>query len=159
MSEVLNRIIQMTEVAEPSDNDYVHLQSPTLGDRRIKANRLGGGSSEIDWYLDNKKVASTGGSYITTNLDKSLVDNNWYIVSFSDEDETPPASVNKRTVIFFYEGGTATIDVAPRSGGTSYTLTLTQSTASLSNYPGDYRDIYCKISRLDSNDRTYGDYN
>ena len=159
MSEVLNRIIQMTEVAEPSDNDYVHLQSPTLGDRRIKANRLGGGSSEIDWYLDNKKVASTGGSYIITNLDKNLVDDNWYIVSFEDEDETLATSINKVTVIFFYEGGTATLTMPPRSGGDPYTLILTQSTASLSYYPGDYRDIYCKISRLDSNDRTYGNYN
>lgn len=159
MSEVLNRIIQMTEVAEPSDNDYVHLQSPTLGDRRIKANRLGGGSSEIDWYLDNKKVAETGGSYITTNLDKNLVDDNWYILSFEDEDETLATSINKVTVIFFYEGGTATLSIPPRSGGATYTLILTQSTASLSNYPGDYRDIYCKISRLDSNDRTYGNYN
>lgn len=159
MSEVLNRIIQMTEVAEPSDNDYVHLQSPTLGDRRIKANRLGGGSSEIDWYLDNKKVASTGGSYITTNLDKNLVDDNWYILSFEDEDETLATSINKVTVIFFYEGGTATLTIPPRSGGATYTLILTQSAASLSNYPGDYRDIYCKISRLDSNDRTYGNYN
>ena len=159
MSEVLNRIIQMTEVAEPSDNDYVHLQSPTLGDRRIKANRLGGGSSEIDWYLDNKKVASTGGSYITTNLDKNLVDDNWYILSFEDEDETLATSINKVTVIFFYEGGTATLSIPPRSGGATYTLILTQSAASLSNYPGDYRDIYCKISRLDSNDRTYGNYN
>lgn len=159
MSEVLNRIIQMTEVAEPSDNDYVHLQSPTLGDRRIKANRLGGGSSEIDWYLDNKKVASTGGSYITTNLDKNLVDDNWYILSFEDEDETLATSINKVTVIFFYEGGTATLSIPPRSGGATYTLILTQSTASLSNYPGDYRDIYCKISSLDSNDRTYGNYN
>ena len=159
MSEVLNRIIQMTEVAEPSDNDYVHLQSPTLGDRRIKANRLGGGSSEIDWYLDNKKVAETGGSYITTNLDKNLVDDNWYILSFEDEDETLATSINKVAVIFFYEGGTATLSIPPRSGGATYTLILTQSTASLSNYPGDYRDIYCKISRLDSNDRTYGNYN
>ena len=159
MSEVLNRIIQMTEVAEPSDNDYVHLQSPTLGDRRIKANRLGGGSSEIDWYLDNKKVSSTGGSYITTNLDKNLVDDNWYILSFEDEDETLATSINKVTVIFFYEGGTATLSIPPRSGGATYTLVLTQSTVSLSNYPGDYRDIYCKISRLDSNDRTYGNYN
>lgn len=47
---LMDRIIQMTEVDQPSDNDYVHLQSPTLGDRRIKANNLGngGGGESID---------------------------------------------------------------------------------------------------------------
>lgn len=55
----MDRIIEMTEVEQPSDNDYVHLQSPTLGDRRIKANNLGngGGGESIDGiYYDGTDV-------------------------------------------------------------------------------------------------------
>lgn len=79
----MDRIIEMTEVDQISGNDYVHLQSPTLGDRRIKASNLGGGGGggnsgitmsefyfkEFNEYTNNNRIVS---------LEPSKFNTEWY---------------------------------------------------------------------------------
>ena len=113
-----------------------------------------GGGASIDWKLNNKKVASTGGSYITTNLDDELDENSWYIFSFSDTSGAGTSSdYDKITFMHYYSSGNEQFTFNGHSDIAQ--ITLTPTTVSLSSYGGNYRDIYCKISKLDTTDRIY----
>ena len=72
----MDRIIEMTEVEQPSDNDYVHLQSPTLGDRRIKATNLGGGgggeSVTYGLYFDGYQYSKIRATAFDANKDLEI---------------------------------------------------------------------------------------
>jgi hypothetical protein len=85
MSEVLNRIIQMTEATELSANDYVHIQSQTLGDRKIQAGLLAVGT----FILDDTEMDTTGDGTATYTFANTL-DDGYYILSFKNITDDRP---------------------------------------------------------------------
>ena len=105
------------------------------GYSQVVVNVSGGGG--VTFYLNNGQVASDGGSYITTNLDSTLPSNRLLLLSVHD-------GSNIVNHIFTYTGGTMvfTADI--------YEFTLTSTTIGITYYPGDYRNIYAKLSELDS---------
>lgn len=64
------RIIDRSEASGVSDNDYVLLCSPTLGERKIKANKLGGGGGGT--YTETKAVVFNN-STTTVNVGEDFL--------------------------------------------------------------------------------------
>lgn len=114
-----------------------------------------GGSESIEYYLYDKEIADGSTSYITVNLDETIPFNTPVVICIYDPDEniTRVATcllsynplVGPETVIFkVYVNDTST---------NCYELILTSSTIKLSAYTfGNWRKIYCRISRLIPND-------
>lgn len=148
MSEVLNRIINMTEATELSANDYVHIQSPTLGDRKIKANRIGGGGS-FTKYLDNKLVGDTSETYFTVNLDEELEAGKWYVLALQDAYAESQYSTLVNHGVFYFDG-TSVSNFYIYAGSISYRFQITATTIYLDDYVGSYRNIYATITEASS---------
>lgn len=103
------------------------------------ATAIGSISSSADIVLDNGQIATNAGTYISAPLTDTLTANTWLLVSIHD-------GSNKYNEIVKYTGGSNTFSLV---GGTM-ALTVTATTAGLSDYSGDYRNIYAIISVLDS---------
>lgn len=98
---------------------------------------LGVDGEIIDYYLQEGLIGSSGGSYITCNLDKNLVEDE-YIAVITDADET-------QYVKTFEYDGTNNVTIQWIDSGKSFTLVITSTTAGLTNYSGAWRNIYCDI--------------
>ena len=94
----------------------------------------------INFNLNNKKIASTGGVYITTPFDIDIVANEDYIISINDVDNS-----TIYTSTFKYNGSNQNL-VFSGFGTVSFNAT----TIGLSEYSGDYRNIYAKVSPIDT---------
>lgn len=93
-----------------------------------------GSSSGGIKYLDNGKVAQGDpGQYITTNLDIELDEDIWYQVNVRDNGTEYIKS-------FLWQGSTVDIDM-----GGNITITITGTTAGVTSYTGDWRDMYADI--------------
>ena len=97
--------------------------------------KIGVSSSIEDAYLANGKIATSAGYYITCPLDKTLI-NGTYTIRVRDGASTYNFEVT-------YSGSTITKSWS--AGSNNYTLTITSTTAGMSYYSGDYRNIYCDI--------------
>lgn len=98
---------------------------------------LGVDGEIIDYYLQEGLIGTSGGSYITCNLDKNLVEDE-YIAVITDADET-------QYVKTFEYDGTNNVTIQWTDSGKSFTLVITSTTAGLTSYSGSWRDIYCDI--------------
>lgn len=93
-----------------------------------------GSSSGGIKYLDNGKVAQGDpGQYITTNLDIELDEDIWYQVNVRDNGTEYIKS-------FLWQGSTVAIDM-----GGYIIITITATTAGVTNYQGNWRDMYADI--------------
>ena len=98
---------------------------------------LGVDGEIIDYYLQEGLIGTSGGSYITCNLDKNLIEDE-YIAVITDADET-------QYVKTFEYDGTNNVTIQWTDSGKSFTLVITSTTAGLTSYSGSWRDIYCDI--------------
>lgn len=97
--------------------------------------------------LNNGLIADDVGTYITTPLTNNLVQGKYYIASINDN-----GTIYNQ--IFKFTGSTQLIYI--EDAGYSWQLTVTESTISLSSYPGAYRPIYCILSLININaDQVY----
>lgn len=146
----LDRIIEMTEVDQISGNDYIHLQSPTLGDRKFLASRLGNAPSEgPDFYFQNEKiVASTDTSsfrIISFNDGKTLQDGDSVVIIVRDSVFNPTVlnvwgGIMRSSNIIIFEGNL--------SSGYAFRCVLNNTSLQVTAL-GDYRrDIYCNLVKL-----------
>lgn len=113
--------------------------TPTTKSPADIATAIGSISGGADIVLDNGQIATNAGSYISAPLTDTLTANSWLLVSIHD-------GSNKYNEIVKYTGGSNTFSLV---NGTM-ALTVTATTAGLSDYSGDYRNIYAIISVLDS---------
>lgn len=91
-------------------------------------------NAEYTSYLNHGKVAQeTPEAYTTCNLDKTLVADRAYILKFTDGSTTYSYMVG-------YFGGTQ--EYVFTNG---YTFVLTATTAGITDYSGNWRDVYCDI--------------
>lgn len=145
----LDRIIEMTEVDQISGNDYIHLQSPTLGDRKFLASRLGNTPSEgPDFYFQNEKiVASTDTSSfrrISFNDGKTLQNGDSVVIVVRDSVFNPTVlnvwgGIMQNNLIIFDEN---------LSSGDAFRCSLDNTSLQVTAL-GDYRrDIYCNLVKL-----------
>lgn len=111
------------------------LVNPTYG--------AGGGSTEI--YGADLLVADYGNTFITAQLTAQIETGAAVLISLND------STVSKKAA------AVATFDEIPKAvtfssedGAISYTMTLTASTAGLTDYDGIFRSIYATVSRIDS---------
>ena len=105
------------------------------------ATAIGSISGGADIILNNGQIATSEGTYITTPLDHAPTANTSLLLSIKD------GSKIKNTVVAYTSGTNVySLDI----GGDYYELTLTPTTAGLTNYTGDYRNIYLIISTLDN---------
>lgn len=135
-----SRITELDEVTELLDTDYIMLDNPTLGVRKFKAINLG---SQIIYNAEDLKVAEYP-NYITVNLDEALEVNEWYIGSLRDSEDSP--AIINYPVLFKRTSGTQIVPCTT-STGTSQ-LKFTDTTVSLSSYPGNYRDVWLRLSKV-----------
>lgn len=103
------------------------------------ATAIGSISGGADIILDNGQIGTNEGTYITAPLTGELIANSWLLVSIHD-------GSNKYNEVVEYTGGSNTFSLV---NGT-FALTVTATTAGLSDYSGDWRNIYAIISVLDS---------
>lgn len=104
------------------------------------------------FYANNLQVSrSTDTSYTTENLSATLPDNTVIVVALFDDTYTEyPTGIIK----FNSTSNNTLILITPAQR--TFTITLTNTTVSLSGYSGDYRDIYVKISNfIGSNSQLY----
>ena len=178
MATEKTEIINLTEASGVSDNDYVMIDNPTQGVRKYKAiNFIGGeptlttksitangtyeavddnaqGYSEVtvnvasspDWYMYDGKVAQASPQeYISSPLLKRMTAGN-YVVSIND-------SGSYYSAAFHYSGSGSVTITRLRNNNDEFNfsgrLTITPTTAGLTEYSGSYRNIYCKISKID----------
>lgn len=113
--------------------------TPTTKSPADIAAAIGSISGGADIVLDNGQIATSAGTYISAPLTDTLTANSWLLVSIHD-------GSNKYNEIVKYTGGSNTFSLV---NGTM-ALTVTATTAGLSDYSGDYRNIYAIISVLDS---------
>lgn len=105
------------------------------------ATAIGSISGGVDIVLDNGQIATSEGStYITASLDHAPTANSTLLISLKD-------GSNIRNAVVKYTSGT---NVYSLDFGDFYELTLTPTTAGLTNYTGDWRNMYAIISVLDS---------
>ena len=91
---------------------------------------IGGGGGV--YHLDNKKIAQANpAEYITTPLDVDMVAGKWYQVNIRDG--------NDKYVYAIQWNEAETFDLDGKQ------LQITTTTAGLTYYSGNYRDIYCDI--------------
>ena len=110
----------------------------------ILVNAVGGAGSQALMYMDNGLVATGSGGtgeYIDTPLDIELQENTWYFYSFNDDSTI-------REGYLYYTSGTQTHWITGTSSNDYYDLKLTATTAGLSYYRGNYRNIYLKLSSV-----------
>lgn len=93
------------------------------------------GRSTKTYYLKNGLIGSDGGSYITCNLDTPLV-NGSYKAHITDGQ----TEYDKE---FTYSG--STVNISWNNNEDSFVLEITSTTAGLSYYSGNWRNIYCDI--------------
>lgn len=115
--------------------------TPTTKSPADIATAIGSISGGADIILNNGKIATSEGTYITTPLDHAPTAHTSLLLSIKD------GSKIKNTTVKYTSGTNVySLDL----GGDYYELTLTPTTAGLTNYAGDYRNIYLIISTLDS---------
>lgn len=127
-STLIAKTITENGTYDPKDDDADGYSS-------VEVNVDSGG---VNFYLDNGKIATSAGEYITTNLLQELPANTLLLLAMED-------GAKKLNDIIFYAGGTQAFSI----DGGAYTLTITPTTAGLTYYGGDYRNIYAKLSELD----------
>lgn len=103
------------------------------------ATAIGNISGAPDIVLNDQLIADEGGSYITAQLSKTLEANTWLLVAIKD-------GTNKHNNVIKYTGGTNSFSL---EGGTLI-LSITATTAGLTDYSGDWRKIYAIISVVDN---------
>jgi len=95
-------------------------------------NVTGGGG---EYYLNDGLIGSSGGTYVTCNLDKTLV-NGYYLVVVND-------SLGSTYYNYMeWNGTTQTLSIG------NWQLQITSTTAGLTYYSGNWRNIYCDILSL-----------
>ena len=82
--------------------------------------------------------------YITVNFDEPLEEGESYIGALKDGDYS---SFQNVPLFFTRSTGTQTINQIPLAQGVA-TLTITDTTASLSDYSGDYRNVWLRLSKV-----------
>ena len=137
MSEVLNRIIQMTEVTEISHHDYIHLQSPTRGDSKILAEALG----IKKFVLNNEELDTTSDGTCTCTFDEEL-EEGYYILSL--ENTTSGAIYN----FLLYNDGTNQATFSWDDVNPKYSGYLTKSLLYMNCTSGTYAVFNAKLSIL-----------
>lgn len=103
------------------------------------ATAIGSISGGADIVLDNGQIGTSEGTYISAPLTGELTANSWLLVSIHD-------GSNYYNEVVKYTGGSNTFSLV----GNTMALTVTATTAGLSDYAGDWRNIYAIISVLDS---------
>ena len=146
-SDSLDGYSQVTVSVNPNvgtksitQNGTYNASSDSLdGYSQVSVNVSGGGG--VTFYVNNGLVATHEGYYTSVNLSQTLTSGTKLVLSFID-------NTTVFNQILTYTGGTMsfTIDV--------YTFELTSSTLGITYYSGDWRDIYAKLSELDSS-QTY----
>lgn len=114
-----------------------------------------GGSEPIEYFLYDKEISDGGSAYITVNLDKTIPFNTPVVICIYDPDENitmtatcllsyNPQLVGAAVKFFVYVDDTSQ---------NHYEFYLTPTTINLYGYNfGNWRKIYCRISRLIPND-------
>ena len=134
----MDRIINMTEVDQLAGNEYVHLQSPTLGDRKIKAIDLAG---FIIVKETNLEIAHTSvHDYETISLDWEFEEDEYYMISIYD------TSYSLTTSVVFQRSNATDQAVEIFLGYGQGWFKINDASIEFWNYTGDYRDIYATIS-------------
>lgn len=106
------------------------------GYNSVTVDVAGGGTGPV-YYLNNGKVAQASpAQYITTPLDTEMLAGMWYQINIRDG--------NNEDIYAVKWDGTETYDLDGKQ------LEITSTTAGLTYYSGNYRDIYCDIIRIGS---------
>lgn len=101
----------------------------------------------VTFYANNIQVSSSSdSSYTTVNLDSTLPENTYIIVSLNDV--SIPGIIS---TIGFFTTSNNIVKLSHPNTSYTYTVTLTNNTVSLSSYSGNWRDIYIKISEYSNN--------
>lgn len=100
------------------------------------------GESSIVYNAENLLVADEGGQYITNDLDLPLVAGKVYVGEINDV-----SSSELVPFLFTRDSNTSQIITLRLANEIAY-LTLTNTTASLSNYAGSYRKVYLRLSEV-----------
>ena len=103
----------------------------------------GGESAEI--YGADLLVADYGHTFITAQLTTEIETGAAVLISLND------STVSKKAVaIATFDETPKVVTFSSEDGVISYTMTLTASTAGLTDYDGVFRPIYATVSRIDS---------
>jgi hypothetical protein len=140
-------IINLTEASGVSDNDYVMVDSPTLGVRKYSASNLqGGGSGEgLNYYLYKGNVGggASATAYPTVALNKPL-DAGCYLAILEDQTGLYGSpSINNMTV-FSWGVNSTSLAIVLRNFRSELTQTQIQAT----KYEGDWRDLFLYIIKI-----------
>ena len=106
----------------------------------------GGDGGAPTVFADNAQISDTT-QYLTASLASTIPENTWVIIAINE-----PTLARKRAVVVLYTSGTINVAVPGDAQNGSQTVgvnvTLTNSTVAASYYPGDFRNIYCKVSEF-----------
>ena len=106
----------------------------------------GGDGGAPTVFADNVQISDTT-QYLTASLASSIPENTWVIIAINE-----PALARKRAVIVKYTSGSMDIaipgEALSSSQGLGVNITLTANTVAALYYPGDYHNIYCKVSEF-----------
>ena len=100
------------------------------------------GESSIVYNAENLLVADVGGQYITNNLDLPLNSGDYYIGELND------ITSGDLVPFIIKRDANTSQSIILSLGNDVATLTLTNTTASLSSYGGSYRKIYLRLSEV-----------
>ena len=100
------------------------------------------GESSIVYNAENLLVADVGGEYITNNLDLPLNSGDYYIGELND------ITSGDLVPFIIKRDANTSQSIILSLGNDVATLTLTNTTASLSSYGGSYRKIYLRLSEV-----------
>lgn len=113
-----------------------------------------GGSEPIEYYLYDKEISDGSSSYITVNLDQTIPFNTPVVICIYDPDENITRVAT--CTLSYNPQSSAAVSFMVYVDDTSqnhYEFTLTPTTIKLYLYNfGNWRKIYCRISRLLPND-------
>lgn len=112
--------------------------TPTSKSPADIATAIGNISGGPVMFLNNGKVATSESEYISAEFDISPQADTLLLISLLDGSDI----VN---YVYPYEGGSQTFTIP---GG--YTVGITATTIGLTYYTGNYRDIFAKVSSLNS---------
>lgn len=106
-----------------------------------------------EYFLYDKEIADGSTTYLTVNLDETIPFNTPVVICIYDPDENITMVA---TCLLSYRQGLGGVSITVYVDNTSqnyYTFNLTPTTISLNQYSfGEWRKIYCRISRLIPND-------
>lgn len=106
----------------------------------------GGDGGAPTVFADNVQISDTT-QYLTASLASTIPENTWVIIAINE-----PTLARKRAVVVMYTSGTINVavpgDAQNDSQSVGVNVTLTNSTVAARYYPGDWHNIYCKVSEF-----------